>query len=264
MTTRSLLLSLLILLTTACGGGGGGAAPAPGTPDPDPDPDPTPQEKAIEVLEVCGPRLVSALRVYMEVTEMVLSGAQGVQVVGASADPESVDLIVDLDTDFAPDATTAIRFQDDLGAPVDLGWTEEQTAAMLDPMTGLQAMLDRFAELDGVTMVMLTTVTGDDPITGELRIDFVGGSETTASGSLDADDGTCRTLFTITDQSYAGLIPAFPSASVDVTITRDPDTLAGTIVMNGTALAQASLALNGGATFTYQMNLSTGEVIEVP
>ena len=264
MTQRTSLLAFAFLLLAACGGGGGGGAPAATpNPTPTPDPDPTPDQVALQLLEDCGPGALTSFQTYMEVVQAILTGANTVTIIDATMEPETLTVQVDLDNNNQSDGDASISFRDTgSGEPTTVGWTVEEIEALL--LNGISELPALLTGLDGITMVIDATVPGQPLITGALSIDFVLGLPTTADGEFDTDDGMCQVAFDFTGQPLAGLLTPFPTGTMTTSMVSGTDTLAGTVVMNGTAIATASLALNGGAASDYTINLTTGEVQAAP
>lgn len=263
MTTRTLLLSLAFLLAAACGGGGGAAPAGDPQPDPDPDPDPTPSELALSILEDCGPDALAGVGEYVALFQGIVTGTlPGVTVNNASPAPEQLDLAIDLDADMVPDTAASVRFENTPGEPADLGWTEMQLMDLL--MTGISALPPLLAALDGTTVILDAALPGPPAVDGSLEVLYTSGAPDTADGSLSVNQSPCQTQVTFSGLDYAGLLTTFPTATLTASFAVSPDTLAGTIVMDGTVLAAATMALNGGSDMTFTINLTTGEVLALP
>jgi hypothetical protein len=99
---------------------------------------------------------------------------------------------------------------------------------------------------------------------GALRVLYTGGVPDTARGNLNINKTPCQTQIEFSDLASAGLLTTFPTASFSTSILTGGDTLAGTIVMNGTVLTTATMALNGGSDTVFTINLTTNEVIQIP
>ncbi len=272
-----LLLAACLLIAPACGGGGTttpGDNNDNGDDNPTP-PDPTARQRTQQMLEDC--EIEQAIAFARDIIGFLRDLTDGsATAAGFSANSanfsitdQAVMLPWDLDIDGGgTDATGIIQFFDNQQMPVNpalpLTRWNPLAGGDLDTLQGILAGppppadgTSLFTSFDGTAVIVAS---------GQLGAFYNGGTATTTTGSSTATLNNCNVQIQWTAQLMNGFpaAPAFPTGTVNGTITAGGDTIVGDITMNGTATATTMMTINGGETNTFQINLTTGAITLVP
>jgi hypothetical protein len=256
---RTLALPLL-LVVAGCGGSG---TPRSG-PGPDPAPAPSPAEIARSMLEGCGRSGLQELLLTLDLVESALA-----------LDPAEGSITLDGLDPFAATAaftlrvggeTVAIglRFLDASGnATNPFGFT-----AMLAFLAGALSFEDLLALApDGTRMVVgFQRVNAPFATIGSLEVELAAGLPVASSGWARASAANCQTTVAWEDLPVADLESVLPGLAFELVVrTFQPDhTLAGTVSLDGSGGALLVVTLDGGPTFGFALDLTTGVLTAIP
>ena len=152
-----------------------------------------------------------------------------------------------------------LRFEDAAGEP---GFPFE-TAALAD--LTLDALPSLLADVpEGTVMNVQVSEVGTPEIVGLIRVQIFGLGLSVASGTVTIRSGDCTTSFSIRPTPALALLGTYPTAVVDTTISSKNGLVQGTVSMNGTPRAVLVMTYNQESTFTWWLDLDTGELTTPP
>ncbi|MHC4550653.1 MAG: hypothetical protein ACYTEZ_17975 [Planctomycetota bacterium] len=249
---RHLCVTVLLSLTCACGGGGGGTGGVSPL-----------QTIGQQVLTSCGaPFLETFLEILAEfegVLDPNETSPSPIMVMGVDPVAVTVDWSLDLDGDSNPDLFGQLIFVDDQGDP--------QTAV---DVTQLQSGLDGLdllvPTIPDNTQLNISMAGAPPPLLGNFTITFTGGAVGTVSGVVDLQDPECTAFADFEGASLLDVGGAFPTLTLAVSFVSLDGNAAGSVALDGTDTATADVEVdaNPQPTFTFAIDLTTGQVTPVP
>jgi hypothetical protein len=167
----------------------------------------------------------------------------------------SVRFSADLEPDGVVDATGSVAFRDAAGNPT----------IPFDPLSPPATVEELLQGLPDGTTVVTTFLVPEEPVTvGTISTVFQGGQPDTASGTVLVDGVGCDSTFVFEDVPAGPLLAgAWPVATADLTLAGAEGALDGTVTFDGTSTATIVASIDD-STFTFLLDLVTGEVTQVP
>jgi hypothetical protein len=270
-------LIAVFALIAACGGGSSGTTDPTPTPTPtaSPTPGPTGDARTQEMLQDCLPASLNATTAWLNALGRIVGGTgstAGVSILGGgvsySADPDAMFLDVqwtyDPNGDMMIDGSGSFHFVDADGADV-LPFSPADAAA-------LQASesIDDFGLLYLPTAPegthMLVDFNAPPPATLNIvSLDLTlgpAGTPGATDGSAESTVLDCSMGFAWTGITLANLqgnlASTFPTGTWTLAVSADVDALQGTLTMDGTRTATASVSRNGMPATAWSIDLVTG------
>jgi len=247
MSVRTPIFLLVSGLLIACGGGGADESTTDArVPTAD-------QLRAQAMLTNCGADAVDALLDTLDLFRIV-PGATDLPITLGTIEGDAIPFTADIDGDLQDDLSGAITFTDDTGVPF-LPLTQEQIDSGADGFLGLLTALPNGTQM----RISLLPATDIGLANADLAFNFLGGLPTTIDGVVNYLADTCAVTLILNRVSPLGLLGDVPSLPAALTIQDGADFLSGTLTFNGTNIARAEVALNGGETMTLSLDLTTGD-----
>jgi hypothetical protein len=270
---RAPILLTLVLVLSACGGGGGGAPPA------GEDPPPTGTDaRTQEILQGCLPLALTEATNWADRMQDVFDGngsTQSIQIEpgGVLVDPPPPDTATSVAINWAydpdggrVDGTGVFSFEDDQGTPVQpFPQNDLDTIVNSEDIDDLGTILLNIAE--GTRLLADYNAPELALRTATLDVTFTGGAPGSTDGTLGVFDTDCGTQLSWTGITMADLqgdlATTFPSGAFDVTVNEGTDVVVGTLTLDGTRTATATVSRNGEAATNWQIDLVTGVATQV-
>jgi len=278
---RTLLLALLLVLwTVACGGGGGGFTPPDdgGPPPDDGGPPSTGDARSKEILQDCVVPALSDAADWIDIVQQVINGmgsGAGMQIL-----PLGVEVIQDPDVsllninwslvlggDPREDGQGRFSFFDMAGGSVQpLLQSDLDSLVTSEDIDVLGTALPSVA--DGTRFLTEYSAPSATVRSANLDVAFQGGAPAAADGSIEVERVGCSVRMDWSGIPFANLqgnfSTTFPVGTWMLTIAAEADDMIGTIVLDGSSTAVASVVRNGGAAETWNIDLIAGVATFVP
>jgi hypothetical protein len=104
---------------------------------------------------------------------------------------------------------------------------------------------------------------GDLDATAEVGIVWDEGWPSYAYGDVWVDGGDCDLTFTFEDVGTGIWTGTYPTVEAGITLETADQTLTGTLTLDGTDTATIVVTFDGDQTYTFELDLETGEITAV-
>ncbi len=245
--------ALLPVLLCACGGGGGGGG---NTAD---------QQAALALLEACGldaiDGFLEALGISVSIVDPSATTLPPIVVMGADQTGGSIQWLLDLGGDPAPEFLGIIQFSNAMDLPAEPPFDLNQFVA-----AGLGTLDQFLVQLpDGWTVTVTANAPPEPLINSHVVFTYTSGAVSDSNGNANIGSATCGTIFILAGAALADLAGPFPNAGFTSRYNGNETSLDGTTSFDGTDVATVDGEVNGGTvTYTFAADLGAGTVTTVP